>query len=311
MRNNISRISKEMERAVKRSGYLLEQEVATILKQKGLFTTPNYAFRDIETDMSKEIDIEALDGNLFRRSDFFEGVWTHFFVEVKNITPLICFTQREINTIYTAGNLQFAGLPENIWVKRNEGILLSDFLKIEKFHHYYSTDRIASQFCVVSEKRSSDKREPSYIASHHLTGNRNLYEELVLPLVKVVISEKDRIEKDWEFDPREEPINLHFYYPIAVVSGLFECYMGGRKPAYKKVHRINFIRRYESKKISGDFRIDICDRRGFGELINDIQKETNRIIEKIKRRKELFRRSALRDAKERYKKSKKESQRIN
>ncbi|MDD2696761.1 MAG: hypothetical protein PHE52_01210 [Candidatus Pacebacteria bacterium] len=301
---NISKISQEMEKAVKRSGYLFEQEIANILKKKSFMVTPNYAFRDIETDESREIDVEAFDMKFLGRDKFLETINTYLFVEVKNITPLVCFTQEEVNSRYITGNIQFTGFPENIWTKRNKGTLLEDFLKIEKFHHYYLTNRISSQFCIISDNKRAGKKDPPYIASHHFASNRNLYEELILPLIKVVISEKETLKKNWEFDSRGEPISLHFYYPVAVVNGLFECYIGGKKPSYKKVNRINFIRRYESKKISGDFRIDICDEKGLKELIADIQKDTDDITKKIKRKIKLFRQSAFRDAKSEFQKRK-------
>lgn len=303
MKENILKINKNMQKAIKRSGYLLEQEIATTLKPEGFYVIPNYAFRDIETESSKEVDVWALTAeSIFKGKEYLEGVFTNLLIEAKNVSPLVCFTQEEVNTRYTAGDLQFSGMPKYIWTKQNEGIELLDFLKIEKFHHYYKTNRIASQFCIISEnkKRRGNPNEPPYIASHNFGGDRNLYEELALPLIKCIISEKTKFEEEWEFDPKSEPINLQFYYPIAVVTGLFECYIGGKEPVYKKVHRLNFIRRYESKKISGDFRIDICDRIGLKHLITDIQKEMEKITNKIKRNKKLFKKSALKDARKRF-----------
>ena len=303
---NIAKLSKEMKEAIGRSGYLLEQETATILKKKGFYVVPNYAFRDIETDTSKEIDVWGMMAKLLDNREGFEGIFPVLLIEVKNIFPLVCFTQDEVTARYTMGDFQFSGLPKYVWVKSTEGEELLDFLKIEKFHHYYKTSRIASQFCVISEnkRRRGNPNEPPFVASHRLSEDRNLYEEIALPLIKGIMAEKEKHEKEWEFDHKREPINLQFYYPIAVVNGLFECYVGRKTPVYKKVHQINFIRRYESKQISGEFRIDICDRLGFEQLVNVINTEVEKIAKKIRNHKKLLQKSALIDAKEKYREQK-------
>jgi hypothetical protein len=46
-------------RVLKSSGYPLEQEIASILEKMGWKFTLNYAFTDVETNKSREIDVLA------------------------------------------------------------------------------------------------------------------------------------------------------------------------------------------------------------------------------------------------------------
>jgi len=298
MGNNILKINKEMKETIERSGYLMEQEIAKFLRHERLSVLPNYSFRDIETDSSKEIDILALTGDdILTEEGYIGDIFFLLVIEVKNIEPVVCFTQ---NNILYNGYFHFSGVPKYIWNKKNKEKDLNTFLKIEKFHHYYKIDRIASQFCIISEKRGSRSIMTKYRASHHFGNNRNLYEELLLPLIKVVEYEKEKYQNILEFD-KPEPIHLIFYYPIAVVNGLFECYVGGREPVYKKVHQVNFVRRYVSKKISGNYRIDMCDKKGLKKLIESIKKELKIIVKYIEKNHELFVQSALKEYKDKRK----------
>lgn len=298
MGNNILKINKEMKEAIEQSGYLMEQEIGKFLRQENFFVTPNYSFRDVETDSSKEIDIIAILFNEIVTDEGYMGtIWFYLVIEVKNIEPVVCFTQYNIRD---TGYFHFSGVPKYIRPKKKKREDLKTFLKIEKFHHYYKIDRIASQLCIISEKRSGKASMHKYRASHHFGNNRNLYEELLIPMIKVVEYEKEIYQNILEFD-QIKPINLIFYYPIAVVNGLFECYVGGREPVYRKVHQVSFIRRYESKKISGNYRIDICDKKGLKKLIESIKKELKIIVKYIEKNHELFIQSALKEYKDKRK----------
>ena len=301
MKNRISKITKEMEEAVLRSGYLLEQEVDNFLRKNGYLTTPIYTFQKPNGEI-REIDILGESPVLISKKGDFEFVSLKLLVEVKNVSPVICFTRKPIVPIRCfVGDLQFSGMPKNIWNKRNEGIDLLDFLNVEKFHHYYKKEKVSSQLCVISEKHKAQKDEPHYIASHRFGGERNLYEELVSPLVDGIIYLKEEDEEEWEFDPKKEPINLNFYYPVVVVTDLFEYYIDAKNPHYKKVHQVNFLRMHKAQEISGELlRIDICDENGFKQLVGKINDEFEVIIKRIKNKRSLFRESALKDAKEKY-----------
>lgn len=270
MKKNKKGISEEEKEAIERSGYLMEQKIAKVLKQENFIVLPNYSFQDIETGSSKEIDIIAiLFDDILTDDGYYMGyIYFYLVLEVKNIKPVICFTQYYT---YDLGSIfhHYSGVPKLIWTKRNKSKGLLDFLEVKKFHHYYNFDRIATQFCTIKRIKSGVKE---LIASHHFGHNRNLYNELVLPLIKVIEFEKEQ-NKDILAYCQNGPINLTFYYPITVVNEIIECNVSKKEPEYKKVNNINFIRRYESKKISGIYKIDICDEKGLENIIKTIKNE--------------------------------------
>jgi hypothetical protein len=303
MKNRVSKINKDMENAIRQSGYLLEQEIDNIVRKGGYLTNPIYTFEKANGEI-KEIDILGESPVLISEKKEVEFITTKVLIEVKNISPVICFTRKAIAPLRCfMGDFQFSGMPEYIWTKKNEAEELPDFLNIEKYHHYYKNNRISSQLCIISEKRTGRQGETCYLASHRFGGDRNLYDELILPSVEGIIHLKKEKEEDWAFDANSEPIDLEFYYPIAVVTDLYEYCIDAKKPSYNKVHRVNFVRMHKAKEISGDLlRIDICDANGLKQALKDIDDEMKRIINKVKTKKALFRESALKDAKERWRK---------
>lgn len=302
----VFKISKEMDKAVLRSGYLSEQKIDSFLRKEAYLTTPNYTFEKNDGSLG-EIDILGEAPQLITKKGELEFISPIMIVEVKNVFPVICFTRKAFANIGSfVGYFQFSGMPKNIWDKKNEGEDVLDFLEIEKFHHYYKKAEISSQFCIISKRLKGHKQDHPYVASHSFGGERNLYQEIILPLVEGLRFVKKNHDDDWYFDPEREPINLKFYYPIAVVRDLFEYNIDSKKPSYKKVHHINFIRMHKSKEVQGDFvKIDICDEEGFKQLIDKINDEMEQIIKIVKKKKTLFRKSALVDAKERYREQQK------
>jgi len=59
---------KEMKESILRSGYLIEQRVETILRDRGYFVEANAAYPDPITGKSREIDIEATSAIQITRS---------------------------------------------------------------------------------------------------------------------------------------------------------------------------------------------------------------------------------------------------
>lgn len=293
----MSHLSPLQKEAIERAGYLLEQKIASKLKRVGFHAIPNYAFKDPEDGISREIDIFGISAESVGRRGEYDFIFPVLLVEVKNVGPVVCFTQNEITSRYIMGEVQISGIPKQIY--KNDSVEdIAEFLNLEKFHHYYQKERIASQFCLLTEKSAGN-----WLATHKIGDNRDLYHEIVIPLVRGVVHEKREHEEDksWYFNPTEEGINLQFYYPIFVVNELFECYVGGREPIYRKVNFVNFIRRYNSKNLSGEFRIDICTEAGFPKVVKIIKKETERIAKKIRRNRNRLLKSAYEEALEKAK----------
>jgi hypothetical protein len=174
---------KEIRQAVKRSGYLFEQRIVPLLERHGYKATPNDIFEDPETGEAREIDVFAISGERISARGY-DFIFPLLFIECKNlVAPLIFFTQDEIPITELAGDVQVAGIPLEIEYK-GEIVSITDYLDVEKFHHYYRRRRLSTQFCCVYEKEKSGKRR--WIAGHDINGIGNLYQRLVIPLLKAV-----------------------------------------------------------------------------------------------------------------------------
>lgn len=296
-------ITPEMKEAVERSGYLLEARVVEVVRNHPYYVIPNYAFRDPESGENREIDIFAIGAKAIveKGKDF---IFPILLIECKNIqSPLVFFSHKEIPSRYIVGNLQISGIPQE--VKGLDGFDedLAEYLGLEKVCHYYKVETISTQFCAIVSKGKS------FIATHKIDSPLgNLYESMILPVIKALHSKKEEHENSYDPDPQNETINLQFYYPIIVTNGsLFECLLKeSGEPAYKEVQRVNFLRRYESTEISGDYRIDIVVKEGLGELLEEIDKEIEMITGIIKRKRGYLIGNVRRVAKEKLKEAKHE-----
>src|SRR5437016_4268364 len=239
-------LTKEMKAAVARSGYLLEQQLVPIVEKWGYKATPNHRFQDRTADTVGELDIHAITAKeISRRPRGF--YFPILLVECKNLRcPLVFFTQPELRMRYFLGEPHFSGMPLKVFRTRGEADL-AEFLRLEQSHHYYTRARISSQFCAVYPKKVSVKGGPPRMgvddfAVGHKIGDIDLYHDGVLKLVRALEAERWDHSETFREDRRTEGIHLQVYYPIFVTGGtLYECYLGGMRPRYRRVHRIGFL----------------------------------------------------------------------
>lgn len=282
-KDNSKKFPPKWKEMIEKSGKFFEQEIVALISESDFgYVIPNYAFVDIEAGISREMDIFAISGHRIGRKWNF--VFPVLLISASN-KPLVCFTRKEYVNPYATASIQFSGMPKNIYPRKNEELELFEFLKVEKYHHYYKTEKISSQFWTPLEKNESQ-------------GNY-FYKELVLPLIKSVVSEKDEHEKDWYFDQGGEPINLQFYYPIIVVKDLWECSFTENRVSYNKIDNIIFLFHTATKSYAGDYLIDICTKDGLKVILKNIDNEVKKIVKIIEKNRQLFEKSAFRQAEER------------
>ena len=284
-------LTEPMRDAISRSGYLMEQRLVPLVESFGFKATPNERFRDYETGQLRELDIGAIGGIRIsnRRYDFVLPV---LLVACKNLScPLVFFTQKEIRMDFFLGPVQVSGLPMQIIRPRKPKQALPYFLNLEKFHHYYRTGRLASQFCAVYESKKHDQKKgqlPTFEAGHTIAGRIELFQDFDA-LAKAVVAYRRDHGQSFHLDKNGEDLNLQFYYPIFVTSGpLVECFIGRRRPEYRRVHRIGFLLRTRVGQEHRDFRIDVVDETGLQRLLGTINEETTKIADRIRRQRRII-----------------------
>lgn len=274
-----NKFPKDWREQIEKGGKLFEQEIALLVQKCGFgYVTPNDAFIDIESGESRELDVFAIAGRKIGHKEHY--LFPILLVAVKKIKA-VCFMREELMTRYTVGDIHFSGVPKTIYTK-NEELDLTEFLKIEKTHHFYRYKKVSSQFWTPIA--SSEKKEDYFFKS------------LIFPLIKSVVSNINEHEKDWYFDPEGEPVNLQMYYPIIVVEELWECNLTKAGPRYKKVPRVGFISHHASEKVSGTYLIDICDKSGLKNLLKIINSEIEQLVKIIRNKISVVENSALAEA---------------
>lgn len=271
---------KDWKEQIQKSGKLFEHEIALFVQKHGFgYVVPNDAFLDIESGESRELDVFAIAGEKIGRK------WNFLFpillVAIKRMS-LVCFAREEFMTRYTLGDIHISGVPKTIYLKGKE-LDLSEYINLEKTHHFYKYKKVSSQFWTPFAKDKEERGD-------------YFYKKLILPLIKSVISQVREHEKGWYFDPEGEPINLQIYYPLIVVENLWECTLTKKGPRYKRIPRIGFISKYSSEKISGTYLIDVCDKEGLRELLRLINSEINVITATMRKKIKVIESSALAEA---------------
>jgi len=280
-----------MKEAIARSGYLMEQRLVPVIESFGFKATPNERFRDLETGDLRELDIGALSGfRLGQRG--YEFVFPLLLIACKNLhCPLVFFTQQVTRMDFFLGPVEVSGLPMQIVRPGRPKQSVSYFLQLEKFHHYYRTGRLASQFCAVYEpKKQGEKKAhpPLFEAGHTIGGRIELFQDFEA-LGKAVLAYRRDHGQSFHLDRKGEDLNLQFYYPIFVTSGpLVECFVGRRKPRYRRVHRVGFLLRTRVGAEERDFRIDVVDEPGLKRLLKTVNTEISRIADRIRRHRRLI-----------------------
>jgi len=269
----------------------MEQRLVPLVESFGFKATPNERFHNFETGELRELDISAISAERIgkRRLEF---IFPMLLIACKNLQcPLVFFTQQEIRMNLFLGPVEVSGLPLQIARRGKTVRSLADFLGIEKFHHYYRTGRLASQFCAVYEsKKLVQKRanSPVFEAGHTIGGRIELFQDFEV-LAKAVVAHKRDHGKAFHLDRRGEDLNLQFYYPIFVTSGpLVECFVGNRRPQYRRVHQIGFLLRTRIGVEQRAFRIDVVEEAGLRRLLTTVTVEMSQIAKTIQRRRQVI-----------------------
>jgi hypothetical protein len=279
-------LKKEMKDAIARSGYLMEQRLVPLVGSFGFKATPNERFRDPDTGQLRELDISAISAERIGKRGY-EFVFPSLLIACKNLQcPLVFFTQREIRLHWFLGALQVSGLPLEIIAKGRPRQPLTEFLRLDRFHHYYRTGHIASQFCAVYEVKKQNR--PLFEAGQTIAGRIDLFQDFDA-LAKAVVAEKREYGDSFRLDRRGEKLNLQIYYPCFVTSGLLvECFIGDRRPRYRRVHQVGYLLRTRIGSKRRDLRIDVVDEAGLRRLLATVCKEAGQIAERIHRRRRLI-----------------------
>lgn len=268
----------EIRDAIIRSGYLIEQRVEQLLFEKGFFVQTNPAYKDLSVGKSREYDIHAISAyRVYKNKDDF--IFPILICEcVNNPQPIVFFVKESLIHFMHYEEVKYTGIPVKFW-QRGNIISLSDFAKMDKYHHYCS-EIVATQYCSFNLIKK-DRKE--YWVAMHYEEHHNVFDSLIKAL------ESNMEEHTWEppEEGEEESINIQIYYPMAIFQGkIFKAFLKDNSLILENIDHIQFrkeIYLYGANE-SKTYQIDVISENYLPHLIDIIINEIKKILYYFRRK---------------------------
>lgn len=269
---------KEMSEAIKRSGYLLEQRVAPVLTEGGFYVEMNESYVDPETGKARELDISGIGAVPVSGREF---IFPIILCECKNNSqPVVFFTKESLISFMYHEEVKVSGIPIKFWDK-NRYIRLSEFTKMEKFHHYCKGE-VATQYCSFQLK----KDKSSWMA-FHIEEQHEMFNSLIQAL-EYGISEHF---SNFTLPPKgqEEGINIQIYYPLVILqSDLYSASLKKNRLSIRETDHVQFRKEIylpglnEWKK----YQIDVITEKYLRDYLKLVMNEAERVSKTLRNKRE-------------------------
>ena len=254
----------EIIETLKRSGYLMEQEVATQLEALDFHVWTNWAYQDMDEGKSREIDVRAI-----KRVAYNEEKKLSAFVEIiaecKNSTNPFVFIGRRKNKTDNQFPPQEFVFPISQYEARKEtgkGSLQVRqkpaffYLEFDKIHYDFKKSKKAVQFCRIDRKGSG------WQANHS-----GLYDSIFLPMAKAITARMN----DIPFPTRKDTWrNFWLFVPMVIVSGdIFYVDSMKSEPIPQEVDYVTFKREIKSGQLNGIFALEFVRQNQLESFVSD------------------------------------------
>lgn len=245
----------EIMSAIRDSGYLMEQEVATQLEQRSLHVRTNVAFEDPDEGKSREIDVVAIK-RVAHDDKSKLAAFVELLVECKNSANPFVFIARPKNEGDKHKRPEEFLFPYRYEMKKDlgGGRGLSreppafSHLGFDQVYSIHQTAWKAVQFCRIDRKGSG------WHANHG-----GLYDAIFYPMAKAIVARKKEVPRgsrpdDWHY--------FWFFFPLVVTSGeLFLIDATAENPTPEPVEHVTFQRELKSGKLSGLFTLTFVQQQ--------------------------------------------------
>lgn len=268
------------------SGYLLEQRVEDIMRERMGYVGTNTAYPDEFTGKSRELDVKAMSAVKAGPGEF-DFLFSVILSECQNnVQPIVFFTKEPMVGFLHHYEVKLSGMPVEILaedVEEERFIPLSEFLQMGKYHHYCK-GQIATQYCTFQPTKDTSK----WIALH-----RDEQHDSITVLITALEAEIKEHNESW-IAPRDkpEPINVQIYYPLIVLQGsLYEAFPVKGQLKLKKSNHIQFRKEYHSANRHDAYQIDIITEPFLGNYLTLVKSEVEKTAKLLRQRKDIVRNS--------------------
>ncbi|EJM80472.1 hypothetical protein [Pseudomonas sp. GM60] len=234
--------------ALEKSGFLFEQEIATILEGNGFHVETSWSYLDLDTKKSREIDLRAVKTYLHNEEHKIQ-IFAEILVECKDSSSPFVFLERQKNkretTTFHPKEYIF---PRKTYRKE---LSANSFREIPAFthlglapsHYYFKYPNKATQFSKIVRKGSD------WVANHE-----GIYDSLFLPIAKAVDASLkslpgSRNTGEWRI--------VWLIFPVVVLRDhLMTLTMDGEDKSLTEKGRVTFVRNLDSDTLKGDYLVD-------------------------------------------------------
>lgn len=236
--------------ALERSGYLMEQEVATQLEDLDFNVWTNWAFRDVDQGKSRELDVRAIRRIALNESESL-GAFVELLVECKNNTNPYVFLSRSKGSaddrhppsdfLFPISEYERSKRIDTAraHVRRTHAF---HHLEFDKIHHQFVGQSKVVQFCQLFRK-----------GKHLYANHGGLYDAIFFPMAKAVMERRREI-----LSIRGGKVKYFWLLvPIVVLRGEMFCVDSSvPNPVPEPTGHVTFKREIRSKTVDGTFAVE-------------------------------------------------------
>lgn len=281
--------TQEMEEALRRSGYLLEQRVFSLLDERGYYVEANTAYPDDITGKSRELDINALWCYDVGADDI---LCSAFLCScVNNSQPLAFFTYDSPIPLMHHETLKMSGLPVRVRVGDDvpQFVSLAEFLHLDRYHHYCEP-RMCTQYCSFAQKKGKQQsQKPEWMATHV-----DEHFESMNALAVATEAEIGSHYEGWKIPVPHigNDMNINVYYPLLVLQGeLFDVQVSDAELNVERADHVLFRHAYHSAQRRAEYFVDVVAESYLPSYLDQVEREMERMARAIRRRKRTLRHS--------------------
>lgn len=234
--------------ALESSGFLFEQEIATLLETNGFHVETSWPFLDADTKKSREIDLRATK-NFLHSDDLKLQVFAELLVECKDSDAPFVFLERQKNK----REQQRQNPKEYVFPKKHyrHDLGVGSYREVPAFehlglgasHYYFKEQNKATQFSKIVRKGSD------WVANHE-----GIYDSLFLPMAKALEARVKSLPKSGQTGKWR---TIWLFFPVVVLRDhLMALSISGHEKHLANRSRVTFIRNMDSDVLKGEYLVD-------------------------------------------------------
>ena len=241
--------------AVTASGYLMEQEVATILESMDFHVKSSPAYQDPETGKSREIDVIGIK-RVAHNEDAKLSAFVEAVCECKNSSAPLVFVGRQMNEIDRGRHPAEYLFPVEVFHKSipngYQEVRAFHRLGLADRHYYYQQETKAVQFCRILREGKTWKAD-----------HGSIHDALFYPLVKVILGRKQELAETCS-----PPRPVWLFFPLVVVNSPI-YYLDTSDGASQLVEtpHVSFVRELKFEGKRNRFAVDFVRKEALSQFL--------------------------------------------